>query len=309
MSEMPMADDAVPESDWLPGDPWRTFLESRVKGSDYFPSLTRFIREHHITSVVEIGVRTGYSLAAMLRGNPQLTYLGIDDGRERPDGLAHAQHLADGYPEAEVTFWCVDSQTVETLPGRIDLAYIDGDHSEAACWHDLHLCARYCDRLLCDDYDYSEGVRRAVQRFCREQRYPLTYLATVHGWALIDTRVRVPAMEVLSRMQGHAREGRGMAYYYDGGVPTIHRRLGLIQPGRNDFNLDDPRVREAVEALVASGTLRALEAQQPPRPKPTPAPAKAAEEAPAADESPYVAEDEDSDPDEPEPPHVYVKPT
>ena len=66
----------MPEADWVPGDPWKYLLYSRPQGRDYYPSLTRIIRQYGVTSVVEIGVRAGYTMAAMLRGNPQLWYYG-----------------------------------------------------------------------------------------------------------------------------------------------------------------------------------------------------------------------------------------
>jgi hypothetical protein len=224
--------DAMPAADWLPNDPWQAWLASKPKGLDYFPALTRFIRDYKITSVVEIGVRAGYGMAAMLRGNPGLVYLGIDDDREVPGGLKHAHVLSCRYTTRldTVSFMAVDSQTLTALPRTFDLAYIDGTHSAEAVRHDLELCRPWCRYLLCDDYDYDVGVRRAIQDFCRRYRLPLTYLPTVNGWALMEM-ARAGEAPAHQRFAALPRIGGAMKYLCTLQMPTYHPQLGTLTPG------------------------------------------------------------------------------
>jgi hypothetical protein len=52
------------------------------------------------------------------------------------------------------------------------------------------------------------------------------------------------------------------AYWYDGSEDTIHRVLGLIEPGENRWVTEEPDMVEAIEALVASGVLRPMTAEE-----------------------------------------------
>lgn len=90
----------------------------------------------------------------------------------------------------------------DVLPGMqrgyFDMAYIDADHTEEACWRDLTLCAPLVreDGYLCG-HDYTSfpnmqdgsvdrknyGVMEAVDRFCREYGWQMEYLTIeVHDW-------------------------------------------------------------------------------------------------------------------------------
>jgi hypothetical protein len=231
--------DEMPLTDFLPGDPW-IVLSRDPAGRQYYPALTQFIREHAITSVVEIGVRCGYSMAAMLRGNPDLIYLGIDDDRGgwggMPGGLTHAQRLYRRYstrPDAQV-FLRMRSQDLTCLPHRFDLAYIDGDHDEAACYHDLELCLDWCDWLVVDDYGFLPSVSDAVARFATTYQLPVAYLPVYRGWAVMETRRLGEATTTQIFRQGtyHATGG-AMTYVYTGSTPTYHPKLGMLVPGDN----------------------------------------------------------------------------
>lgn len=82
--------------------------------------------------------------------------------------------------------------------GYFDMAYIDADHTERACYRDLMLAEPLIkpDGFLCG-HDYTEypntqdsaverenyGVMKAVDRFCAERGWKLDYLTIeVHDW-------------------------------------------------------------------------------------------------------------------------------
>jgi hypothetical protein len=189
---MPIELDGIGPDDWMPGDLLRDILMSTPAGRDYYPSYTRFIRERRISSVVEIGVRCGYSMAAMLRGNPDLMYLGIDtDGGNDggiPGSMAHAEVLRQRYGHARTGFIKADSHTLTELPHRFDLGYIDGDHSTSGCLQDLDLCAPWCNLLLVDDVYHLPSVGTAVQMFCEARSVIPEMIDNYAGWAIIPLR-------------------------------------------------------------------------------------------------------------------------
>lgn len=174
-----MTVDAMPATDWLPGDPWQRFVNHPML-LGYYEFLTGFVRNRpEIRSVVEIGTRTGYAMAAFLRGNPRLDYLGIDsDGGPWEGvhgGLEHAISLAMRYNQGMVELRQCPSQALDRLPRQFDLAYIDGNHDEAYVRHDLTLCAAWCRMILCDDFagvQACPGVTAAVNAF-----------GPAHGWS------------------------------------------------------------------------------------------------------------------------------
>lgn len=186
--------DCMPEEDWYPNDRWHRAYGERPAGRAYFPALTRFIRDRGIISVVEIGVRTGYSMAAMLRGNPNLTYLGIDDDLGtwggKVQGLTHAEVLRQRYAKGDARFLKMNSHKLTELPQHYDLAYIDGDHTTKGCLQDLALVTPFVTLILVDDYDYLSSVRQAVDTFCAQEGHPMTYLPTFRGWAVIHMLAR-----------------------------------------------------------------------------------------------------------------------
>ena len=186
---MPHDHDVMPSTDWWMHDPLQYSPDAKVLAEEYWPAYTRFIRERGITSVVEFGVRAGNSMAAMLRGNPRLTYLGIDndsgDHGGIPGSLAHAEVLRERYAEGEALFWVTDSHLITELPRRFDLGYIDGDHSTVGCLHDLELCAAWCDLILVDDVDHLASVRAAVTQFCEARGLIPEIIHNYAGWAII----------------------------------------------------------------------------------------------------------------------------
>lgn len=240
--------DAMPAADWMPNDPWESIgaPPGGPAGRLYYPMLTKFIRDQHIQSVVEIGVRSGYSMAAMMRGNPQLTYLGIDldqPVRDFMDGAAeHAEALRQKYSRGDSGFLLADSSRLSALPRRFDLAYIDGNHTEEACFHDLELCASYCDRLLADDYGVIPAVRQAIQRFCRTYHIPLGGLGTAKRWALLDMSLAGHAPDDQTFPDdpypadvGDEPSVHGTSYLYTEPAETYHPSLGRLVPGINDI--------------------------------------------------------------------------
>jgi len=145
---------------------------------DYYRLKYEIAREAAPRSICEIGVRYGYSAWSFLRAAPWASYLGYDLQRGTHGGVKGADTfprvaalLAREFPLAAVTLRRADTRRLDTLGGPYDFIHVDGDHSEAGCYHDLELAWAACaagGTILTDDIDYIAGVKRAVERFCRD---------------------------------------------------------------------------------------------------------------------------------------------
>lgn len=158
---------------------WELLLERWVPGDSYAPGAEaeHYYRVKHqmaaklhhlrpITSIVEIGVRAGYSALAFLAAVPGATYLGIDvDQGEWGGEAGYFEHAARTLAGYQYAFLHADSQLLQDLPAHYSLAHVDGDHSYAGALHDIRLCAHFADTLIVDDYDFIPTVRHAANEF------------------------------------------------------------------------------------------------------------------------------------------------
>lgn len=161
---------------------------------NYYHHYFDIIKKFNVKSVVEIGVRGGYTAYAMLSANPKMKFLGYDIDKPNPYGYVpnlfdYAKNmLPERFPEANIELLKMDTQKLKTLPGKFDLAHIDGEHSFEGCLHDLKLCTPHVRIILADDYDYVTSIRKAVDTFLQETGFSSEYLATYRGHMLIFTK-------------------------------------------------------------------------------------------------------------------------
>ncbi len=129
-------------------------------------------------SVIEIGVRAGYSAWTYFQTMPNGRLLGIDfDGDQNvvnTHGGFHGayKHAKDICGKYDFEIQIADTRTLTELPPS-DLVYIDGDHTTEGCYHDLCLAETSAKWIMCDDYDTLFGgeqlVRIAIDKFCKER--------------------------------------------------------------------------------------------------------------------------------------------
>lgn len=135
-----------------------------------YMTLFDVVRNLQPASIVEIGVRCGYSAFAMLCASPRAKMLGIEK-----DGDSWIEDTHGG----QRGFWLwadkimsrfdyqivlADSRNIKRLP-IADLIYVDGDHSFEGALADLELANRSTNTILVDDYSTAATVSEAVLRF------------------------------------------------------------------------------------------------------------------------------------------------
>jgi cephalosporin hydroxylase len=145
------------------------------------------------SSILEIGVRYGYSAHAFLSACPDAHYIGVDCD----DGVLNAM----GEPTLEWAAGMVKRTTGVTadellrmntqtaqIPGDCHsaLVHVDADHSFSGCLGDLHQAWRLCSRaVLVDDYGSIATVQDAVHAFVRESGATLLQTPGFLGDALL----------------------------------------------------------------------------------------------------------------------------
>jgi cephalosporin hydroxylase len=138
-------------------------------------------------SILEIGVRYGYSAHAFLSACEEAEYTGVDsdDPKHNAMGeptLAWAKGMLEkALPDLTCYIHLVQLNTRDKpLPSRnggYDLIHIDADHSYSGCLDDLRKAWVQCGRaIVVDDYGSIASVQDAVAAFLKET--PATMLQT-----------------------------------------------------------------------------------------------------------------------------------
>lgn len=132
---------------------------------EYFYAISNYYKPE---SILEIGVRLGYSFISMILGNPSMLYAkGIDNQSYHTDSMQRAKNNIEKIlPDfSYYELFSANSQTLVSLDRNFDLIHIDGDHSYNGCFHDMRLCYKYAKVLIIDDYHSIDSVREACNHF------------------------------------------------------------------------------------------------------------------------------------------------
>jgi FkbM family methyltransferase len=129
----------------------------------YYRMLYRIAQSNSARTVVEFGVRCGYSALTFLSAMPGAKVTGYDAAVE-PDSetfLARATSILAG---RDFRLIRADTHGLDSIPPS-DFIYVDGDHSYAGCLADLELAYWTAATILIDDYGTVQEVRDAVATF------------------------------------------------------------------------------------------------------------------------------------------------
>ena len=152
-------------------------------------------------SVLELGVRYGYSAVALLRGllatagSCDIPYIGVDSECDGiPSNAIAAKNLRWLNPQAAILKYSTAdpelNSTIQSVRGRglpFDLIHIDGDHSEAGIINELAIAKIWSTGntiILVDDCN-TDHINKAVTDFCCESGRMVTYLPTYHRLGLV----------------------------------------------------------------------------------------------------------------------------
>lgn len=229
-----------------PNDPLRHLFNDWVQ---YYRLKWAISRALKPVSILEVGVRFGYSAMAFMNGWRDAAYLGIDvDGDTlgtSKGALDWARHALHGL---HADFVVADSQQMTRFPGGIyDLIHVDGQKDGAASFHDLKLALAQAKWILLDGYFWSKEKVYTATSFLEKFRDLIEYAAVVPGYAG-ELLIKVKEEE---RWEGSSRPNSSEAlratydsryYLCDCGGYETYKRTG----GKS---IEDIRLR-AVAALA-----------------------------------------------------------
>lgn len=137
-------------------------------------------------TIIEIGVRAGYSSWAFFQACPDAVIYGFDNncgkhgGQDGQNGQYKrwANKILAPY---HFYYFEMDTQIVNKLPiaEDIDLFHIDGDHTREGVYNDLELALKHIligRYILIDDIDYLPEVSEGVSDFIRLHNRDIEYI-------------------------------------------------------------------------------------------------------------------------------------
>ena len=141
------------------------------------------VKRVNAQTIVEIGVRTGFSAFAMLSANPEAQYIGIDpydilDYSTKDVHFAQAKKALERFPNAQILL--LNSQHLTKLPiENADLVHVDGAHGTREVFHDCEI-AKFSGAkwLLIDDVAGIPIVRIGAEQFCVKHGYTPELVST-----------------------------------------------------------------------------------------------------------------------------------
>jgi len=136
-------------------------------------------------SILEVGVRFGYSARAFLEASPAAKLLGIDLDCDLYGGQKGALHWARQITAAyDAEFVTADTQQMKRLPGSIyDLIHVDGQQDGDGSWHDLELAVNQGRYVLADRYFWTQQNFLSMTHFLYRFRDVLAWYCVIPGYA------------------------------------------------------------------------------------------------------------------------------
>jgi 2-polyprenyl-3-methyl-5-hydroxy-6-metoxy-1,4-benzoquinol methylase len=139
----------------------------------------------NLKSILEIGVRYGYSAAAFLSACPGARYVGIDNGSALFGGVAGACEIARKTLspfDAEIII--ADSQRLSQFPGGFyDLIHVDGQQDGDGTMHDMEIAAKQCDWIWVDGCFWTKENLLATAYFLDKYKNFIDFSLAIPGYA------------------------------------------------------------------------------------------------------------------------------
>ena len=165
-----------------PKDPLAHLFEEWI---DYYKLKWSIAHVLKPASILEIGVRFGYSAVAFLEGCPSAKYVGIDLDTDSFGGVKGAINWAKKITQPfNSEFIVADTQTMEHFPGDVyDLIHVDGQQDGDGSFHDLELAFKQAKYVLVDGYFWTRQNFLAVSDFLFKNYYLFDWYSIIPGYA------------------------------------------------------------------------------------------------------------------------------
>ena len=139
-------------------------------------------------SILEVGVKHGYSIATLLKVHEASRVVLID---KDPILLDTAMKLHTEFPAVSVEVYCIDSQTQwqEVPQMMVDIVHIDGDHNYECARADMEHFAHLARELVVVDDAHDPAVFKAATEW-NAGRYPSRFINNHNGHYLVHTGSR-----------------------------------------------------------------------------------------------------------------------
>ena len=210
-------------------------------------------------SILEIGVRFGYSALAFLNASPSAQYVGIDIDSPSfggsPGALDWARKACSQY---QAKFILADSTEMERFPGGpYDLIHVDGQQDGEGTLHDLILASAQASYILVDGYFWSRANFFSASDFLFRYRELIEFYEVIPGYAgelLIKMKVpNLPSTEIRADSSIALKSAYTKDYYLldCGGFDAFKRTYGST--------LEDPRLEALAKIARAAPVSRALD--------------------------------------------------
>jgi SAM-dependent methyltransferase len=213
-------------------------------------------------SILEIGVRFGYSARTFLEASPSAMFLGIDLDSDQFGGehgaLDWARQIMQDY---DASFIVADSQKMNRLPeGNYDLIHVDGQQDGLGTFHDLRRAVSQAKWVLLDGYFWTRENFLNANDFVLKYKDVIDYASIIPGYGgELLIKVRESSLNSAAFVStSRARTSSEIRQYYDpgyylnscGGFEAFRRSGGKqIQDIRHLVMLDLSRLTPARSAL------------------------------------------------------------
>ena len=148
-----------------------THHDEYLKCGNYYEYYYGISKYYQPETILEIGVRYGYSLGSMIIGSDNVKkVVGIDCD----DYVSNSLNVAEENIKKHVTknldyiFLNIDSHTINKFDEKYDLIHVDGDHTYDGKIKDLNLLKNSCKVAIIDDYIHLPQVRDAANDWIEE---------------------------------------------------------------------------------------------------------------------------------------------
>jgi predicted O-methyltransferase YrrM len=122
-----------------PGDRDKDFIIV----NNYYAWYYTYGKIYRPKSYMEIGVRLGYSTIAVGLGSKELTDIYLFDNNSGEYRLKEGEkNIKKMLPCTRIHLYLTDTQKMNTLNFKVDMAHIDGAHTREGVKHDLHLVSK-----------------------------------------------------------------------------------------------------------------------------------------------------------------------